>query len=200
VATESTAEKNESGGGGASLLPLIVVFINTLLVLGVAGLLYYTKLVFKRPAITEATERAALAKKTAGMAAQAQPLLVNFDMFTVNIEAMPNMPQPADGTERQLQSKLHYVTLGFALQLRDGRDKEKLDELTPVIMDHIIALLGHKRFSELTSVQGRYVLRSQIIDQINDLATKHAAQASTTEVTPTDVLVTEIYFNQFIVQ
>jgi flagellar basal body-associated protein FliL len=59
--------------------------------------------------------------------------------------------------------------------------------------------MGHKQFHELTSVQGRYILKSQVLEIANQLWAKR--QSPNGENVPaSDPLFTNLYFTQFIVQ
>jgi flagellar basal body-associated protein FliL len=167
-------------------------------VLAALGTLVYTQVLYQKAPITETAERERLAKLRASPLPAAVPGVMMFDPMTVNIRANPGAPRPADGSAEQLHGKLHYVTMGFALELRDDRMKEKLEELRPILLDGILSLVGRKAFNELANVQGRYLLRTQILDLVND-----AAKRAATETRPgraPDAPVTNVYFTQFVVQ
>jgi flagellar basal body-associated protein FliL len=187
--------------------------VNVLALLAAAGLLYYTRMVFKRPVITESGERARLAKMHASPLPPSIPMTIAFEPLTVNIEATPVAPKADEKSNQQIQGKLHYVTLGFSLEIRDSKRKEEIEELRPFLIDHLLHVLGHKKFQELNSVQGRYLLRTEIVNFANDYLEKHKLKGfakpteepkekedDSTEPAPKDILVTELYFNQFIVQ
>ncbi len=174
--------------------PLILALLNTVVILGVLGFMFYTRLVFKRPVITESSERARLAQIHASPTPVATPGLIDFEPVTVNIQSAPAQPKPADGTPQQIQGKLHYVTVGFSVEIRDMAMKAAVDQIRPVLMDKVLSLLGHKGFSELTTVQGRYILRSQILEFTNNLLA--GAQTSG----PKMAVATNVYFTKFIVQ
>jgi flagellar basal body-associated protein FliL len=178
---------------GPSKTPLILVLVNTLAVLAALGTVFYTKVLFKRPEITESAERDRLADSARKARAAAMPGLVHFEPTTANIQpANPPAPPTAGGTSSG-RIKLHYVTLGFSLEVTDIARKDEIEELKPRIMDQLLSLLGRKAFSELTTVQGRYLLRSQVAAIVNKLA---GAEASDSHAP----LVTNVFFNHFIVQ
>jgi|GEM_PF-467248 len=212
-AAESAAPQSSSGGG--SKLPLILGLVNVLALLAAAGLLYYTRMVFKRPLITESGERARLAKLHESPLPPSIPMLVTFDPLTVNIESTPNKPKPDDASNQQIQGKLHYVTMGFSLEIKDIKHKEEIEELRPFLIDHLLHVLGHKKFQELNSVQGRYLLRTEIVNFANEYITKHKikpvmkasekdqeadGEKPEADSVPKDIIVTELYFNQFVAQ
>ena len=153
--------------------PLILALVNSVAVLAAGGMLLYTQVLYKRPPITENSERVRIEALKAAHLPSPTPGFLMFEPVTVNIASSPVSPKPADGTQEQIQGKLHYASLGFALQLRDLNRKDDLDPLRPQILDMVLAILGKKQFQELTTVQGRYLLRSQILQAVNDLAGRH---------------------------
>ena len=129
--------------------------------------------------------------------------------MTVNILSNPNQPKPVPGQSQQIQGKLHYATLAFSLEIRDAEKKDVLEELRPILNDRIIGMVGRKSPAELSTVQGRYVLRSQIIEAANELVEKTKIPSSVSKsrkkkllgpAPPPEPLVTNLFFSQVIVQ
>ena len=186
---EDAAEGEAPAPKGPSKLPLLLGLVNTLAILGAGGMFYYTRVLYKRPAITEAQERArieaaeALAKSTKVHV----PGTVGFGPINVNIRT--GMVPGPNGT--QLPAKIHSVQLKFALELRDQEDAGTIKGVEPKMMDQLLALMGRKNFEEITTVQGRYILRTQIQDLVNQLVN---SEAKTNEV-----YVTGVYFSDFLV-
>src|SRR6185437_14815327 len=113
------AEAHAAAGGPSSKRgksELMLPLINTVVILCVMGLLIYTKLLYKRPAITESGERARLEAQEAKNAVTAVPGMMLFDPVTVNIQSIPAPPKSLDGVPQAAPGKLHYVTFGFALE------------------------------------------------------------------------------------
>src|SRR5581483_3130648 len=116
--TESSPGNPATGAG--SKTGTLLTLVNTVAVVATAGLLYYTKLLYKRPAITEEQERTHLKEAHVAKPVDAPVSgLIGFEPITVNIESVPRAPKPADGTTRQIEGKLHYATLGFSLEIQD---------------------------------------------------------------------------------
>lgn len=177
----------------ALLLPLL----NTVVIMGALGLLVYTQLIFKRPQITETSERARLAKTKSLPVPLPTPITVDFETVTVNIEAAPaHLRGGEQGNSAATMGKIHYVNVGFALELRDMRDKDLLEDLKPRLMDKVLSMVGKKSLVELNTVQGRYVLRTQIMDMANNIATGESSK----KAAPREPFVTNVYFTQFVVQ
>jgi flagellar basal body-associated protein FliL len=85
------------------------------------------------------------------------------------------------------------------LEIDDADKKTDVETIRPLITDHFLTLMGHKQFHELVSVQGRYILKSQVLEIANQLWAKRQTQGG--ENAPTvDPLFTNLYFTQFIVQ
>ncbi len=188
------AQPSSPEGSKISIVFLILPLLNLVVAAGSFGFLYYTKLKYKRPAITEETERARLQAKHTIKTKRGEPGTVDFEAMTVNIKSNPEHPRSADGTSQQLQGKLHYVTLAFSIEIKNKLQSDLIEAAKPAITDKILQLVGKKHFHELATVQGRYNVRSQLMEFANKLI------ASSNPEAPLDDLVTNIYFSQFIVQ
>lgn len=179
-----------------SPLALVIPILNTLALLATLGVFYYTRLKYHRPSITEESERVRIAK-VSSEPVENIATLIQFEPVTVNIASTPIAPHPSDGTVQQIQGKLHYVTLSFSLELQNRTHQSLIESSRPAIMDHLLLLLGKRQFHELTTVQGRYILRSQLMEFANKLIA--ASNSSETDGEPNG-MVSNIYFNQFLVQ
>ena len=158
---------------------LILGIVNTVAIAAVLGLFAYTKLIFKRPAITESQERAKIAKsvETAPAGDRSKRVVMNLEPLTVNLD---------NYTGNDGKPKAHYITVTLALELRGAGDQAKIDSSKPAILDRIIQNLSKKKFEELNQVQGRYVFKSQVIDEANEYLKSP--------------LVTEVYLLDFLLQ
>lgn len=191
--TPPEPEAGEAAAPPKAPLPIIPL-LHTVALLGALGLLFYSKFIFKRPAITESGERKRLAHLHAMPAAPTIPAMIKFPPLTVNIAPFPDHPLPADGTSRQLKGKLHYITMGFSLEVRDKNQTDFVETIRPLITDKVISILGKKEFNQLNLLQGRYLLHSQLIDAINQIAFAH------TSVPTKEGLATNLYFTEFLLQ
>jgi flagellar basal body-associated protein FliL len=203
-------------------IAVVLAIANTVLVAGAAGLMAYSKLLFKRPPITEISERTRLAKEKK-KPSKLIPGFVAFDTVTVNIAPSPARPEALEGAGVQLRGKLHYATVAFHVELRDVEKRPVIDALRPQIMDDFLSIIGRKSFNDLSSAQGRYLLRTQMIESMNRLvaSTLHQPQASQAAPGPSPApgpgessppgdhkqfvslengLVTNVFFSQFVVQ
>ncbi|MBY0471287.1 flagellar basal body-associated FliL family protein [bacterium] len=194
---EGAAAEKPAGPGP---LGLIAVLVNTVAILSVMGLVIYTRILYKRPKVTEHGERARLEEAKATPAHPLEPGTVQFEPLTVNIQSVPGQPRPLPGAPQEIRGKFHYVTLGFALELRDISLKDQLEIVRPVLVDRVISLIGRKSFSELVTVQGRYLVKTQILDQANALIQKSLNTGKEPNAKKPDAFVTNVFFTHFIVQ
>lgn len=150
----------------------MLVLVNTLLVLAALGTLAYTKLLYKKPAITEHVE---LEKKQEEIKAAPEPSerpLVKFDQMTINI-AMTS-------------GKAHYATVAFAIECRDEPACAAATEKKAILTDKLIAALGRRQITELNTIQGKLLLKSELVRRFNEALSPGA--------------VTDLYFSSFILQ
>ena len=171
---------------GKLSVDLLLGVVNTVFVLAALGTLAYTQILYKRPPITEEGERKRLAELHKKPPAKTAPGVMQFDPFTVNIRSVPTTPLPAEGTPSQIQGKTHFARAAITLELRDIEHKYKIDDVRPKILDALLTMFGNKQFNEITTVQGRYILRNEILDLVNE--------------TIKEPLVTNVFFTEFIVQ
>lgn len=189
-----TEQPAAGGAPGPSKLPLLIGIVNTVAVIAAVGFLYYTKLIFHRPPITEEAERARLEALHAKQKAPEIPGTIPFDPITVNIASSLAPTKPGQNNGQSMAGKLHYAQVGFVIEIRDSSRKDEIEAIRPIINDKLLSLLGRKEFQELTTVQGRYILRTQVLALINQLL------AGKDKTAPHPNLVTQIFFTQFVVQ
>jgi len=158
-------------------LGLILGVLNTVAIAAVLGVFVYTKIVFKHPAITEEKERAKLSAHATQIESDGKHFMVPVDPITVNLDPFTG----ADGKQ-----KVHYATVSLTFELRSEKDSGRFDTVKPVVMDRVIQNLGKKKFEDLNQVQGRYLLRSQIVDAANEYLG--------------EPIVAEVYLSDFLLQ
>lgn len=189
---EVPAPAAELAKGPKFNLPILPI-VNIIAILGTAGFAYYSKISYKRPAILEEKERERISSENSTPKVAGAHAEVKFGPIMANISSYPEKPRPADGTQEQLEGKLHYVTLSFSMEIRDESLLETIESIRPIFLDRLNRIVGKKSFQDLTSVQGRYLLQSDLIDAANQLA-------APSEGASHEAVVTNIYFTQFLVQ
>lgn len=159
-------------------LIVILLAVNTVAALAAVGMLYYKAKVFKRAPITESSEAERLKKKFTKPALVGPPGSLKFDAVTINLAQAPS------GTGGE--NRIHYATLAFSVATADQTAQSKLEEIRPLLQDRLISMVSKKQYGELNSVQGRYLLRTQLRELGNQLAR--------------EPLITDVYFTEFVVQ
>ena len=99
-----------------------------------------------------AEETAKPKKKDKKKDAQAAPVFVNMEPFTVNL-----VPETGD----------QYLQVGITLELEDSLGDAALKENMPKVRDTIIRLLANKKASELTTTEGKDELAWDLKDALN---------------------------------
>lgn len=166
-------------------LPLILALANSVAVLGVLGTAFYTQVLFKRPEITESSERARLAA-LAEKKAPETPGRIEFKPVMFSIRPNPAHPGHSPASDSLLAGKQHYVQLGMSLEIRSEEDTDKFELIRPIFLDELNRTLASKSYDELTNVQGRFLLRAEILELANNLIKEPS--------------VTDVFFSQFVVQ
>jgi flagellar FliL protein len=162
---EKTEEKEESSSPSVSILDkvkgselgvvgLALVIINTLGILTVIYLTYYTKFAYHKPTITD--------KKVMVEIEEQKDKLMDFidyklEPFTVNLNKSPYGK---------------FVNTKFTLLAVDYATKDELDKKIDKVRDSIISILNKKYPEELSSIQGKLFLKDQIVTTINGLLEK----------------------------
>ena len=174
-----------------SKLPVLMALLNVVGAMAVIGSLVYTRILYKRPQITEELEREVVATKFAKAkhADNSLKALIKVEAFTANIKTGDG-PIQSPGAPAAI-GKMHYVNMAFSLEVRDGFQAE-VDSIRAPFMDKLLHILGKMTVEELTTVQGRYILRTQIVDLVNQLLNKGKKDA--------EPVATNVYFSQFLVQ
>ena len=186
VQNEGTPEgAGQTAKPAESKTPLIVAGLNSLAILACLGMLAYTKIIYQRPIIVESTARKEIDAQLSNPDTASTSTVKIIEPFTVNIKTEPDRVLGDEGPT-QLRGKLHYATVGMALEIRNSDDKNSLESTNAIFMDKVLTLLGTKTFQQLSTVQGRYLLRTEIMDIANGLTS--------------DGFVRNIFFTHFVVQ
>ncbi len=184
---EKAAEAGEGEEGEDAAAPprrriqinprIILPILNTVLVLSAAGTFAYTKLLYKKPVISEYDE---LAKQKEELKKPEKPIeksLVNFEQMTINIA-------PTSG-------KAHFATIKLSIEARDPGASKAAAQLKDAMTDKLIASLARKQLSELNTIQGKLLLKAELLREFNGVLSA-SAQISAG--------ITDVYFSTFILQ
>ncbi|MBN2233010.1 MAG: flagellar basal body-associated FliL family protein [Deltaproteobacteria bacterium] len=140
---DATAEEGKKSGK----LRLIIIIVSALLVLGGGGFAAYYFLFAPKPPSPE--ERARLAEE-----AKKPEILPVFALkpFVVNL---------ADSKSRR------YLKTTLKLELSSPELQEELEKRQPQVRDVILTLLSSKTADEVNSMEGKFLLREEVVKRIN---------------------------------
>jgi flagellar FliL protein len=79
-----------------------------------------------------------------------------------------------------------YLRVTMALELSDPEAMTTIESRLPQVRDAILMILPTKKYEDVSTTEGKIVLRKQIMEKINTLMTKGQ--------------VTNLYFTEFVVQ
>lgn len=174
-------------------LGVILGVLNTVSLLGVLGVLVYTQVLYKRPPMTETTEREKINQESLMKPEDMKRTLVSFDPIQANLKPTPIGVQVQGGPPQQM--KTHFVSMVLALELIDSSFESTVKGLLPKFLDKLLRELGTTSVDELASVQGRYLLRSKIVGIMNELVREERKLSPNAPP-----VVSNAYFSDFMVQ
>ncbi len=165
---ETQAENAEGKKGKKSTGKLVTLFLIVSLVLGGGGFAAY-KFVLQEPETGETPEASGKGPETD--LEKIIGTMVRLEAFLVNIEG--------EGETRFLKTSL-------TLELESSDLQREIEMRMDQIRDGILVLLSSKTFSEIRSFDGKYMLREEIEEQLNNLLVTGAVK--------------NVYFTEFVVQ
>lgn len=178
MAAANEEEKNteETGKKKGGAVKLIIIVLVLLIVLGGGGF-FVVKTFFGHKDAAATAETAAPAQQEAqgggdNPAAEQMGTLYPMETFIVNLA-------DNDG------SRYLKVTLSLELDSTE-KLKEDLDTRVPQLRDAILAILSAKRYDEVSSAQGKMILKQEILRRVNSLLPKGQ--------------ITNVYFTEFVAQ
>ncbi len=166
---DTQADNGEVKKAKKSTGKLVTLLLIVLLVLGGGGVAAY-KFVLNKPEAAETAEESS-AKGPETDLEKLIGTMVRLDTFLVNIEG--------EGETRFLKTSL-------TLELERADVQREIELRMDQIRDNILVLLSSKNFAEIRSFDGKYILREEIEDQLNNLLVTGAVK--------------NIYFTEFVVQ
>jgi flagellar basal body-associated protein FliL len=174
-AEEASGGEGAGGGHGPSKTrdpQTMLVLANTVFVLGALGVLVYTKLLFERPAIVEEAELQKRQDELKAPPTAEDKSIITFEQMIVNT-AMTS-------------GKAHYATVAFSVEARDEEIAAGVRHKKAIFVDKVIAALGRRQLSELNTIQGKLLLKTELLREFNAL-TEPAG-------------IHDVYFSTFILQ
>jgi len=86
----------------------------------------------------------------------------------------------------QDNSGTRYLKLTVNLELTDGANPAELTAQTTQVRDSLIILLSSKSYSDIGTVEGKYLMRDEIVARVNQFLTKGKVKTA--------------YFTEFVIQ
>jgi flagellar basal body-associated protein FliL len=157
MADEKAPEAEAPSGKRKLDLTTIVLLVNALATIAAAGAVLYTKVLYEKPKITETQE---LAKIKAHEPAEdedrgADGPLVHIDAVRVNIAS------PDGGN--------HFAFFALSAECTSEEAQERFESRKDQLMDKLISLFNRKKASELNHVQGRLVMKEEVLREFNTI-------------------------------
>jgi flagellar FliL protein len=176
MAEEEKNNEEESGGKkkGGSKIKLIIIILLVLIILGVLGGAGY--MMFLKPKADETEQSANTKKKNVPKkevsAGNEIGMLYPFETFIVNMA-------DSGGTR--------YLKVTLQAELDQTKNLvEIMDKRKPQLRDSILTVLASKRYEEVSSAQGKLILKQEIIRRVNSLMTEGS--------------IVNVYFTEFVAQ
>ncbi len=153
-------------------MQMILIAVNTLAVAGVLGMFIYTKLLWERPPILETAELKEKKNESKKKSGDQERVMVNMDDIRINIAST--------------SSTSHYVNLQMALECANEEMADLVKANMTRLMDKTLSIYNRKDFDDLNTIQGRLILKEQLMDEFNQMLDANA--------------VTDIFYNTFLLQ
>ncbi len=170
---EKTPEEGGAKKKKGGKLKLIIILVVLLIILGGGGFVAYK--IFLAPKGDQAADE--VKKASAPVISNEIGELYPLETFIVNM--MDN-----EGTR--------YLKVTIQLELQAGNEKAaaelklELDKRIPQLRDAILTILASKRYEEVSSAQGKLILKQEILRRVNSLLTKGQ--------------ISNVYFTEFVSQ
>lgn len=162
----------ESGGssGGKPTLFILLAVINMAVVLGVGVMLYLgQKKKAAEPTVDDVIKGEHETQKEEEKSKEFIGKLVPLETFLVNISGSRG---------RKL------VKINMELEVSNAEVQEEVEKIKPKIRDYIIIIVSSKTFAEISTKEGKDLLRDEIKNQLNLFLTKGQ--------------IAKVYFTEFI--
>jgi flagellar FliL protein len=129
----------------------IFVFLNAVIMIGGACVIYTVKIAYHRPVISEDTETKNLDADRE--IREAKPVLYSFEPFTINLDGKPH--------------KLVHATIQLEMLSEEGY--EEVVNQSPVARDQIVRIINSKKYTDIETIQGKLFLKNQIMTALNGM-------------------------------
>ena len=137
---------------GNPAIDKIIMGINTLVVAGAVGLVYYSHNMIQPPKLDENKEFTNMQRDA--MVELKKPAVV-YDEIVVNLYSR--------------ERRLRFLKLQLNLEVFKDGQQTKVEELKPIILDSLIDITGNMKPDELNSITGKILLEARLKNKINSI-------------------------------
>ena len=170
---KKTQEQEEPKKKGGFFKILIIVIVAMLI--GAGGGFFAYKMFFAKPAPLPADNTSQTAKKP-----QAPPVIPKKNEILPMIDLDPFIINLADRDARR------YLKVKMSLEVSDKKVEDEIKKRMPEIRDIITLLLSSKTYADLSTIDGKLALKTEIVNRLNSVIISGR--------------VTNVFFTEFVIQ
>ena len=149
---------------GMPLLTFLLVAVNVLMTAGAFAYIVHASLFYKKPAITEAQATAEITKAEKKRAVQAgdEVLSINYPEMTITLRG-------------EQGGKVHYATVEASIICGSEECQAQVAENKAKVQDTIQTVLSARSYTELSSLDTKFRMKHEILNQVNSFLKDTAA-------------------------
>jgi flagellar basal body-associated protein FliL len=149
---------------GLPLPIFLFAAINTIVTVGSLGFIVQAALLYKKPAITEEQVTAEITKveKKKVEETETEVLTVSYPEMTITLKG-------------EQGGKTHFATVEASLVCGSDTCKSEVDENRAKIEDVIQTVMSAHSYTELTSLETKFRVKNQILNQVNSFLKSSSA-------------------------
>lgn len=179
------AEEGAEAPKKSKKLLIIIIAVVLVVVLGGGAAAFFLMKGGDHADDEEAAEETAKPKKKEKKKADAHPVFVNMDAFTVNL-----IPETGD----------QYLQVAISLELEGPEAEAEIKANLPKIRNNLTLLLSSKKASELMPKSGKEQLAEALKDEINQIINPPKKGKKGEHAAADDGPVVSVLFTSFIIQ
>jgi flagellar FliL protein len=147
---------------GMPLVTFLFVVINVVVMAGAFAFILQASLFYKKPAITDAQVTAELLKKEKKIETGDEVIAIGYQEMTITLRG-------------EQGGKTRYATLEATVICGSEVCKAQVDENKAKIQDAIQTVMSSRTYTELTSLETKFRVKHEILNQVNSFLKDTAA-------------------------
>ncbi len=171
---EKKAQEQEEPKKKGGFLKILIIVIVAMLI-GAGGGFFAYKMFFAKPAPIPTDNASQTAKKP-----QAPPVIPKKNEILPMIDLDPFIINLADKDTRR------YLKVKMSLEVSDKKVEDEIKKRMPEIRDIITLLLSSKTYADLSTIDGKLALKTEIVNRLNSVIISGR--------------VTNVFFTEFVIQ